>query len=265
MLMHKLPATLLCAAALTALGSFGLGSQYALAAGAAHAAVRAGGPSWAQLTPSQREALKPLEQDWNSIEPDRKQKWLEISSRFPRMGAAERERVQARMADWARLTPSQRGQARLNYQEAKVQASREERQARWEQYKALPEDKRQELAARADARRRAQEAAPPRAAAHSNDVASGPAGQLKSNVVPNPLHSAQHPKRVAPTVVQVKPGATTILMSKRPVPPVHQQTGLPKIAATPEFVDSATLLPQRGPQGAAVEPVRKPTRSSSNN
>jgi hypothetical protein len=31
---------------------------------------------------------------------------------------------------------------------------------------------------------------------------------------------------------------------------------MPKIAATPGFVDSTTLLPQRGPQGAAVEPPR---------
>ena len=47
-------------------------------------------------------------------------------------------------------------------------------------------------------------------------------------------------------------GATTTLITKRPTPPSHQQTGLPKIAATPEFVNKATLLPQRGPQGAAT-------------
>jgi len=41
-------------------------------------------------------------------------------------------------------------------------------------------------------------------------------------------------------------------MSKRPTPPSHQQTGLPKIAATPEFVDKSTLLPRRGPQAAAT-------------
>ena len=45
---------------------------------------------------------------------------------------------------------------------------------------------------------------------------------------------------------------TASVITKRPVPPAHQQTGLPKIAATPEFVDKATLLPQRGPQGAAT-------------
>ena len=30
---------------------------------------------------------------------------------------------------------------------------------------------------------------------------------------------------------------------------------MPKIAATPEFVNRSTLLPKRGPQAAAVAPV----------
>jgi hypothetical protein len=30
---------------------------------------------------------------------------------------------------------------------------------------------------------------------------------------------------------------------------------MPKIAATPEFVNRATLLPKRGPQAAAVTPT----------
>jgi hypothetical protein len=58
--------------------------------------------------------------------------------------------------------------------------------------------------------------------------------------------------------VQAGPGATTTLVTRRPTPPAHQQTGLPKIAATPEFVNKSTLLPQRGPQGAAVRPVADP-------
>jgi hypothetical protein len=33
---------------------------------------------------------------------------------------------------------------------------------------------------------------------------------------------------------------------------LHQQAGLPKVAAMPGFVDSATLLPTRGAQGAAA-------------
>ena len=65
------------------------------------------------------------------------------------------------------------------------------------------------------------------------------------------------PTAVAPTVVQAAPGATTTLVTRQASPPVHQQTGMPKIAATPGFVDRSTLLPKRGPQGAA-------TRSANN-
>ena len=84
-----------------------------------------------------------------------------------------------------------------------------------------------------------------------NDTARGPA---KSNLVPNPTFTAP-PRPVAPSVVQAKPGATTTLITRAPEPPRHQQTGLPKIAATPGFVDKSTLLPQRGPQGAAARPL----------
>ena len=54
---------------------------------------------------------------------------------------------------------------------------------------------------------------------------------------------------------QARPGATTTPMTTRAAPPLHQQAGLPKIAATPTFVNPATLLPKRGPQGAAVRSV----------
>ena len=77
------------------------------------------GPAWATLKPAQREALKPLERDWPGIDGQRKQKWLDIAERFPAMHAEDQARMQARMAEWAKLTPSERGQVRLNYQEAK--------------------------------------------------------------------------------------------------------------------------------------------------
>jgi hypothetical protein len=61
------------------------------------------------------------------------------------------------------------------------------------------------------------------------------------------------PQRAAATALQqARPGATTSPMNQPPLPPANIQRGLPKIAATPGFVDPATLLPRRGPQGAAV-------------
>ena len=65
------------------------------------------------------------------------------------------------------------------------------------------------------------------------------------------------PRPVAPSTVQAKPGATTRSIAQPVTPPLHQQPGMPKIAATPGFVDSNTLLPQRGPQAAAAEPATR--------
>jgi hypothetical protein len=217
------------------------------------------GPAWSALKPAQREALKPLERDWASIDSLRKRKWLEIAERYPNMATPDQVRLQARMAEWARLTPQERGQVRLNFQEAK-QAPAQDRLASWEAYQALPPEQRRALAERAAPAPTAAasgltgRAAPQAASAALPDKRAREAPQPKSNTVPDRALAAK-PKPVAPSVVQAQPGATTTLMSKRPAPPVHQQTGWPKIAATPEFVDKKTLLPQQGAQHTAPRPA----------
>lgn len=202
---------------------------------------------WRALDASQRRALKPLERDWASIDAPRRAKWLEIAARFDRLEPAEQNRIQQRMSDWVQLSPAQRSEARQTYQGAQ-QLSPQERRERWEAYKALPDDQKRRLADRAQAP--AQDARAPNAPRDRDSA--------KVNTVPNPLLEARRPRVVAPSVVQAQPGATTNSIAARPAPPLHQQTGLPKVAATPEFVDKATLLPQRGPQGAVPEPRRKP-------
>lgn len=222
------------------------------------------GVRWQDLSPAQRSVLKPLERDWSGIDLPRKQKWLELSARFPRMSADEQGRVQARMAEWAKMTPQQRGQARLNYQDAK-QVPAKDRQARWESYQTLSPEQKRQLAARAAPAATSAAAGSTRKPTLTGTSLGRETPQAKSNLVPNPAFAAP-PKQVEPTLTRAGPGATTTLMSKRPVPPSHQQTGLPKIAATPEFVNKATLQPKRGPQAAATrsakaseaEPARRP-------
>lgn len=221
------------------------------------------GVRWRDLKPAQQAPLKPLEQDWSRIEASQKQKWLQVAEGFPKMSAAEQGRVQARMADWAKLTPQERGVARMNFQEA-TQLPAQDRQARWDDYQALSAEQKRLLAARAA--RATSPASPPDASrkpvagdARSDraEKATRESPQAKSNIVPNPA-LAGPPRAVSPTVVQARPGATTTSISKRAAPPSHQQAGLPKIAATPEFVDKTTLLPQRGPQGAAIHTEATP-------
>ena len=214
------------------------------------AAEEAAGPAWSTLSPAQQQTLAPLQRDWASIEATRKQKWLEVSARFPSMPPDERARVQQRMADWARLTSAERTRARMQFQEVR-QLPAEERQARWKAYQALPVEERKTLAQRGGP------AAVPAAVPVTKDPRLDNA---KRNMVQS---QAAAPKRaVAPTVVQAKPGATTTSMATRIAPPAHNQAGLPKIAATPGFVDPATLLPRRGAQGAAVRSAAAATDPS---
>jgi hypothetical protein len=238
-------ARFLCLAALVACAAQAQ-APVARSASTSPTAAREEGVRWASLTAAQREALAPLERDWPGIDAPRKQKWLALAARFKTLAPEERARITARMAEWAKLTPAERGQARMAFEEAR-QLPAPDRSARWEAYQALPVEQRQQFAARAaSAASGTRESPGVKPAAKTRD-----SKEAKFNVVPNPALT-QPPKQVAPTLVQAAPGATTTLITRRPVPPPHQQTGMPKIAATPEFVNRSTLLPKRGPQAAAV-------------
>ena len=223
---------------------------FATTAGRAEAGVR-----WQTLSPAQRQALAPLERDWSGIDAQRKQKWLQIADRYPSLPPQEQARIAERMNEWARLTPAQRGEMRLRYQESQQVP---DRSAKWQEYQSLPPESRQQFADRAAA------PAPARPDPFPGSKAA-PAGrdasQAKANVVPNP-NLAERPKSVAPTVVQAAPGATTRFVTRPATPPEHQQSGMPKITATPEFINRSTLLPKRGPQAAAVSPVPPPPRTT---
>jgi hypothetical protein len=203
-----------------------------------------GGPSWAGLTAQQRATLAPLATDWASIEPTSKSKWLDVATRFPAMPAGEQQRVQQRMAEWARMSPTERGRARLSFQESK-QFTPEQKQARWEAYQALPDAQRRALADRAK---------PPSVVAKAPDAASAPMSGVAAaqQAASRPTPAGTLVKQVAPTLVQAKPGATTRLMTAPSEPPAHHHPGQPKIAAKPGQVDRSTLLPRSGPQAAAA-------------
>jgi hypothetical protein len=211
-----------------------------LVTAAAHAQV-----AWSRLSPQQQSVLAPLSRDWDRVDPSQQQKWIEVANRYRTLPPSEQERAQQRMTDWSRLSPQDRARARLNFQEAR-QVGPEERQQQWEAYRALPPEQRRALAERA----RSDTAQRPAPRAGGERPSSA-----KSNVVPAP--QSLRPRPVGPTVVQRGAGATTDLVSRRAAPPLHQQAGLPKVSATPGFVDSATLLPQRGAQGVDV-PARRP-------
>ncbi|MFM8769146.1 MAG: DUF3106 domain-containing protein [Rubrivivax sp.] len=216
----------------------------AAANGSSGAAASPGKTVWSSLSKAEKQALQPLQKDWHTLTADRQKKWLEVAARMPIMSDEERGRVRERMAEWARMTPAQRAQARLQFQEFRHWPS-EDRQALWEAYLALSDTERAQFAGQAQ-RSGAQD---PQG---MTEQAGAGKSEPKSNLISSTLQGAVIKKSVAPTVVQIKPGATTQLISRTGSPPPHHQPGLPKIAATANFVDPLTLLPKRGPQAAAM-------------
>jgi hypothetical protein len=223
------------------------------------------GTPWAALTAQQQQALAPLKAEWRSIDAGRKEKWIDVASRMTDMAPLERARIQQRMTEWARMSPAERGQARIQFQEARKVAPGN-REQRWQAYQALPLQERRELAEKATQATQATQAsrkpaapagsrpAQPHASQRLGLSPKPPAAELKRNLVPflPTAPGVATPRQVAPAVVQARPGATTSLVTTPAKPPVHQQAGLPKVNAGAEFVNPATLLPRRGPQGAAV-------------
>src|SRR5690349_13424460 len=105
-------------------------------------------PAWAELTAEQQLVLAPLKNDWDNLERERRQKWIQIAKRYPRMKALEQERVQRRMQIWANLSPEQRRQARENYKRLakSPQPAKKSLREQWAEYQALPPQERENLA-----------------------------------------------------------------------------------------------------------------------
>ena len=207
----------------------------------------AGGPRWTELSPAHRKVLAPLASDWNGLDARSKERWIDVAGRYPKMAPDAQQRANQRMGEWSHMTVAERTQARMNFQETR-NVSKEEREARWKAYQALPDDKKRELAAK--------RAAAPASAASANLAQA-------HRRVPPPLDSVQPKNNVvgvaaplrtaagsAPVAAQ-HPGVTTTLLTRRAAPPAHQHDGAPKIATGPNSVDRTTLLPKHTTVAAA--------------
>ncbi|NCT81870.1 MAG: DUF3106 domain-containing protein [Comamonadaceae bacterium] len=189
--------------------------------------------NWSELTPKQQALLAPLERDWSEISDTQRSKWLSATPTLATMSGEEIKRVHDRIRDWTFLSGSERLNARISFQVSR-QLTAEQRQARWEAYQALPAEERKALAEKAMARRQALAVAPARAA-------TPPANQPKSRVAPVPPR-LMPPALVTSTLVQAKPGATTVLIT-RELAQARGQASAPVRLSDPKLLDPHTLLP----------------------
>lgn len=92
---------------------------------------------WTKLGEPQRALLHPLQAAWPGLDSVNRQRWLEVAKRVRRLSPKALERVQARMADWAKMPPKKRAQARLQYVYAKrIPAAK--RNELWGKYQVSP-------------------------------------------------------------------------------------------------------------------------------
>jgi hypothetical protein len=178
---------------------------------------------WVALTMTQQRILEPLHEDWDQMDSARKGKWLEIAARFPRLPLEEQQRLRERMVEWSRMSPAQRQKARLGFQSAtelRAEDKQAKLQAKWEAYRALSPEKRQELQDRAA--EKAQSATPP----------SRPLG---------PLEGA-----AGPTLVLARPGVSTVLLNQRrpALPPASKLQRARPLRDATTALNPQTLLPR---------------------
>ncbi len=201
--------------------------------------------TWAGLTPKQQALLAPLERDWPAISDTQRSKWLSATPTLATMSGEEIKRVHDRIRDWTMLSGSERLNARIGFQVSR-QLTPEQRQARWEAYQALPEEERKALAEKAMARRQALAEAPARSA---KPLVQRP----KADAAPTAPQLVT-PTLVTSTLVQAKPGATTVLIT-RDIARVRQQAaGQVKLPADPSLIDPHTLLPKPRKTPPASDP-----------
>ncbi|WP_354685360.1 DUF3106 domain-containing protein [Cupriavidus necator] len=103
-------------------------------------------PTWAELSPVNQRILAPLQPLWDTLPELNRHKWLRIAERYPKFSPAEQARLQARMAEWVKMTPQQRRLARENYQITRSLPAEKKAEA-WDKYQQLPEEQKKKLAA----------------------------------------------------------------------------------------------------------------------
>lgn len=82
------------------------------------------GPSWAAMSATHREVLRPLKTIWRTMSAAQHRKWQLIADRISGKAPEARQRLHDRMVAWARMTPAERANARLAFLRAKSHAGK---------------------------------------------------------------------------------------------------------------------------------------------
>ena len=103
--------------------------------------------SWAQLTDNQRKILSALGGEWDTLRPWQRAKMLDIARDYPKMDSGKQLRVQRRLTSWSRMTPYERENARIRFQQFHSLSAdkKDELRKKWAEHQKLPEVEREKL------------------------------------------------------------------------------------------------------------------------
>lgn len=101
--------------------------------------------TWEGLNLGQQKILAPLESDWDYMLPDSRKKWIQVANLYPKMSAADKERLQSRMASWSNLSQKDRRLARENYLSS-LKFPAEKKAEAWSAYQKLSDEQKKKLA-----------------------------------------------------------------------------------------------------------------------
>lgn len=102
--------------------------------------------AWQQLGTGEKRALAPLATRWGELSQTQRSKWRTIAQQFDQLSAAEQAVMHERMSEWVALSPTQRNQARLNFNTVQ-NLSKDEKKTKWDAYQSLTEAQKRELSA----------------------------------------------------------------------------------------------------------------------
>ncbi len=176
-------------------------SQIAAKLGAGSKITPATKPIWAELTPTQHKALKPLAAQWAQLSVDRKRKWLEISKNYESLSPTEQAKIHSRMSAWASLSMQERSEARLNFSDSKKLPA-DKKAAQWQSYQELSTEEKRKLAAQAPGK-------------PAGVAVVKPTAQKKLVEVPVAPHAPQQGAKLAGFTQAVNPNT---LLPQRPAP-----------------------------------------------
>lgn len=70
---------------------------------------------WASLSPMQKEALAPIEQEWTQLPEKQRQRLIATTKRYPQLTPEQKQLFLNRLTEWSKLTQEQRNRAREKY------------------------------------------------------------------------------------------------------------------------------------------------------